>query len=195
MRQMQGFGKRFSALVLPALVAVAATLLGAAGCGSDGEPGGSAPDFSALDRAPEPLGSLYARGDELLPGGVPAFERQLQELRGTPVVVNKWASWCGPCRAEFPYFQAEAAERGTEIAFLGVDANDSEDAARTFLEDLPLPYPSFSDPDEEISELLEGAREFPSTAFYDSKGDLVYVKRGGYGSRADLAADIDRYAN
>ena len=135
------------------------------------------------------------RATRCCPGGVPAFERQLRELRGTPVVVNKWASWCGPCRAEFPYFQAEAAERGTEIAFLGVDANDSEDAARTFLEDLPLPYPSFSDPDEEISELLEGAREFPSTAFYDSKGELVYVKRGGYGSRADLAADIDRYAN
>src|SRR5688572_16191419 len=93
MRQMQGFGRRFSASARPALVAVTAALFGAAGCGSNGEPGSSTADFSALERAPEPLGSLYAKGDALLPGGVPAFERHLRELRGTPVVVNKWASW------------------------------------------------------------------------------------------------------
>jgi cytochrome c biogenesis protein CcmG/thiol:disulfide interchange protein DsbE len=191
---MQGFGKRFDACRALAAAAALAAVLGASSCGADAENGEPAPDFSALERAPEPLGSLYAQGDELIEGGVPAFERQLSELRGVPVVVNKWASWCGPCRAEFPHFQAEAAERGDEVAFLGVDANDSPDAARTFLEDLPLPYPSFSDPDEEIAERLEGAREFPSTAFYDSKGELVYVKRGGYASREDLAADIRRYA-
>jgi cytochrome c biogenesis protein CcmG/thiol:disulfide interchange protein DsbE len=191
---MQGFGKRIGAFRALTAMAALAVVIGASSCGSGNENGGATPDFSALERAREPLGSLYAKGDALIEGGVPAFERQLSELRGVPVVVNKWASWCGPCRAEFPHFQAEAAERGDEIAFLGVDANDSPDAARTFLEDLPLPYPSFSDPDEEIAELLEGAREFPSTAFYDSKGELVYVKRGGYASRADLAADIDRYA-
>jgi cytochrome c biogenesis protein CcmG/thiol:disulfide interchange protein DsbE len=170
--------------------------LAALACGSaDENDAAETPDYSALERAPEPLRSLYARGDALIEGGVPAFERQLEELRGTPVVVNKWASWCGPCRAEFPYFQAEAAERGDEVAFVGIDANDSPDAARTFLEELPLPYPSFSDPDEEIAELLEGTREFPATAFYDSKGELVYVKRGGYASRTDLATDIERYAN
>ena len=45
----------------------------------------------------------------------------------------------------------QAAERGDEVAFLGVDSNDSADAAETFLEELPLPYPSFSDPDDEIA--------------------------------------------
>jgi cytochrome c biogenesis protein CcmG/thiol:disulfide interchange protein DsbE len=181
----------------PAVVAlvVGALAIGAVACGSDEAGPPAAPDFSALEKAPEPLGSLYARGNALLDGGVPAFERQLEELRGHPVVVNKWASWCGPCRAEFPFFQREAVERGRAVAFLGVDSNDAPDAARTFLEDLPLPYPSFSDPDEEIAELLEGAREFPSTAFYDSSGELVHVKRGGYGSQAELVADIERYAN
>ena len=82
----------------------------------------------------------------------------------------------------------------SKVAFLGVDSDDSDDAAETFLEELPLPYPSFSDPDQEIAELLD-AREFPAaTAFYDSDGELAYVHRGGYPAEADLAADIDRYA-
>lgn len=163
------------------------------------DPGAANPDSvagdyeRALDGAPEPLAELYARGDALIDGGAEAFERQLAELEGYPVVVNKWASWCGPCRFEFPFFQSQAARRGDEIAFLGVDTDDSADAARTFLEQLPLPYPSFSDPDGEIARLLD-AREFPSTAFYDAGGELVHVRRGGYASEADLAADVDRYA-
>jgi cytochrome c biogenesis protein CcmG/thiol:disulfide interchange protein DsbE len=191
MRQRSRLMQAFRTALLAAAVAWT-LLLGA--CGEGGEPGGPAPDFSALKQAPEPLGSLYADGDELIEGGVPAYERQLEELRGHPVVVNKWASWCGPCRAEFPFFQREAVKHGDEVAFLGVDAQDAPSAARTFLEELPLPYPSFSDPDEEIAEELEGAREFPSTAYYDSDGELVYVKRGGYASQEDLAADIQRYA-
>jgi cytochrome c biogenesis protein CcmG/thiol:disulfide interchange protein DsbE len=124
---------------------------------------------------------------------VDAFESQLADLRGYPVVVNKWASWCGPCRFEFPFFQAQAAERGEEVAFLGVDSDDDPAAAATFLEELPLPYPSFSDPDQEIARLFD-AREFPATAFYDSDGELVHTRLGGYGSEAELAADIERYA-
>jgi cytochrome c biogenesis protein CcmG/thiol:disulfide interchange protein DsbE len=109
------------------------------------------------------------------------------------VVVNKWASWCGPCRFEFPFFQSLAAEHGERVAFLGIDSNDSEDAARTFLEELPLPYPSFSDPDQEIAGSID-AHQFPATAFFDSRGDHVYTHLGGYASEDDLAAEIERYA-
>jgi cytochrome c biogenesis protein CcmG/thiol:disulfide interchange protein DsbE len=185
-------------LALAALLTVATVALG--GCDSSDDDGGGNPDSRATDYeralagAPPPLAALYAQGNELLGGGVDAYEERLAELRGYPVVVNKWASWCGPCRVEFPYFQELAAERGERIAFLGVNSNDSEDAARTFLEQLPVPYPSYSDPGHEIGDLLEGAREFPTTGFYDSRGDLVYVRRGGYASKQDLAADIERYA-
>ena len=72
--------------------------------------------------------------------------------------------------AEFPYFQTQATKRGAEIAFLGVGSNDSEDALATFLEELPLPYPSYLDPDQEIAKELGGTTAaFPATAFYDSK--------------------------
>ena len=84
-------------------------------------------------------------------------------------------------------------EHGSDVAFLGVDTDDSVDAAETFLSELPLPYPSFSDPDSEIADEL-GLREFPSTVFYDSSGEIAYVRRGGYGSEDELAADIEKYA-
>ncbi len=95
---------------------------------------------------------------------------RLAELEGTPVVVNKWASWCGPCRLEFPFFQSQAEQRGAEVAFLGVLSNDSEDAGATFLEELPLPYPSYLDPDQDIAAEIEAPQNFPATAFYDSQG-------------------------
>jgi thiol-disulfide isomerase/thioredoxin len=147
----------------------------------------------ALADAPPPLARLYAQGNMLLDGGVAAFERQLDDLRGYPVVVNTWASWCGPCRFEFPFFQSQAAKRGTEVAFLGVDSDDSEDAAETFLDEFPVPYPSFSDPDREITRLVK-APYLPSTAFYGVDGGLEYTHIGGYASEDDLAAEIDRYA-
>jgi thiol-disulfide isomerase/thioredoxin len=189
---------------LALLVAIALLALGA--CGENGgaddaDPGSGNPrpaateaEFErALAKAPPPLADLYERGDVLLEGGADAFEAQLRRLRGHPVVVNKWASWCGPCRFEFPFFQSQAIEHGKRVAFLGVDSDDSKEAAETFLEELPLPYPSFSDPDQEIARLFD-AREFPSTGFYDSAGELVYVRRGGYGSEDELAADIERWA-
>ena len=178
-------------------------VLALGGCSDDEEadPGSANPEPAVaeaeLDRAladaPPRLAAVYERANEIVDGGVEAFETQLAELEGIPVVVNKWASWCGPCRFEFPFFQSQVARVGARVAFLGVDSDDDRDAAETFLTELPLPYPSFSDPDSEIADLLD-AREFPSTTFYDSSGEIAYVRRGGYASEDELAADIDEWA-
>ena len=175
----------------------AAAMLTLAACGGDDGGGAAAqpPDFeAALKGAPPELAAIHEQENELLPGGTEAFEARLRELRGTPVVVNKWASWCGPCRAEFPYFQSQAARHGKDVAFLGVNSNDGEDSARDFLAEFPVPYPSYLDPKLEIAALIDAAVEFPATAFYDSKGVLAYVRRGGYDGEDALAADIERYA-
>jgi cytochrome c biogenesis protein CcmG, thiol:disulfide interchange protein DsbE len=181
-------------LLAGVLAAMVGLLLAA--CGSDD--GGSdedAPDYdAALKGSPPKLAALHEQGNELLPGGTEAFEQRLGELRGYPVVVNKWASWCGPCRAEFPHFQSVAARQGKKVAFLGIDSNDGEDSAREFLAEFPVPYPSYIDPDQEIADELEGALAFPATAFYDKDGRLVHVRNGPYSNDDELAADIDRYA-
>lgn len=183
---------------IAALTAVALAVAAVAGCDSndDVDPGNAAdaPDFSAaIEAAPRPLAELYAEGGVLLDGGVDGYEQQLAELEGFPAVVNKWASWCGPCREEFPHLQNQAAERADEVAFVGINSEDSEDAAETFLRDHPLPYPSFSDPDGKIAGSI-GAIEFPATAFYDADGELAHIRRGVYATEEELAADIERYA-
>jgi cytochrome c biogenesis protein CcmG/thiol:disulfide interchange protein DsbE len=187
-------GPASAAFTLASIVMIAAVLWGC-GSGSDDGVGGSAPDYErALAGAPKPLARLYDQANQLLPGGTAAFQRRIAELRGYPVVVNKWASWCGPCREEFPWFQDLSAKLGKRIAFLGVDSEDRADAARTFLRELPVPYPSYSDPGQEIAPYLEATIGFPATVFYDSSGRSVYVKQGQYASRSELAADIRRYA-
>jgi cytochrome c biogenesis protein CcmG/thiol:disulfide interchange protein DsbE len=152
-------------------------------------------DFErALADAPARLARLYAGGDRLIPGGADELHRQLAAVRGYPAVVNVWASWCGPCRFEFPFLQLAAIEHGDRVAFIGVDSFDDDASARTFLDELPLPYPSVTDPDREVWPELS-LRGLPATAFYDSDGERVHVRPGPYTTVDELEADIERYAN
>lgn len=185
-------GRKLRITVL-ALVLIA---LAAAGCGSSesGAGGGAPPDYErALAGSPPRLAALHEQANELLPGGVDAYEKRIEELRGYPVVVNVWASWCGPCRYEFPALQKLSARYGKRVAFLGVDSEDDADAARTFLREEPVPYPSYSDPGKAIAGSI-GALGFPDTAYYDREGDLLYVKQGAYADHAALEEDFRRYA-
>lgn len=179
-----------------ALIALALAALAVAGCGGsdDAAAGSEPPDYERLlAGAPAPLAGLHEQANRLIPGGADAYEQRLAALRGYPVVANIWASWCAPCRHEFPFLQDLAARYGKRVAFLGVDSEDDADAARTFLEGTPVPYPSFSDPDAEIQDSI-GARGLPSTAFYDSAGTLCFLKQGQYRDQADLEADVRRFA-
>jgi cytochrome c biogenesis protein CcmG/thiol:disulfide interchange protein DsbE len=146
-----------------------------------------------LAGAPAPLAALHAQSAQLLGGGVPAFEKRLAALKGHPVVINKWASWCNPCRAEFPAFQQLATERGKEIAFLGLNAGDSAQPARKFLAEYPVPFPSYEDPDEEIAREIKAPANYPVTLFVDAGGKTAFIHQGGYTSKEQLAADVERY--
>ena len=185
--------------VLAALALVAVVVIGLAQAGEESGSPESAPTFDLaqakrdLAGAPPALAALHQQSAAILTGGRKAFEKRLDALRGTPVVINKWASWCGPCRAEFPVFQQVAADRGKTIAFLGVNGADKRPAAERFLAERPLPYPSYEDPDEEISRSLKAAKFYPMTIFVDARGQTAFIKAGEYTTRAELEADIDKY--
>jgi cytochrome c biogenesis protein CcmG/thiol:disulfide interchange protein DsbE len=185
--------------VLAALALVAVVAIGLAQAGGQAERPAADEAFDlaqakrGLAGAPAPLAALHDQSAAILTGGVKAFDERLRELRGTPVVINKWASWCGPCRSEFPVFQRVAAARGKTVAFLGVNGADKRPAAERFLAERPVPYPSYEDPDEEIAETLKAAKYFPMTVFIDARGRTAFIKAGEYTTRAELEADIDRY--
>jgi cytochrome c biogenesis protein CcmG/thiol:disulfide interchange protein DsbE len=177
-------------------VLVLAAILGS-GCGSSegGDYGGSHPDYAkALAGSPPPLAALHKQANDLLPGGTDAYEARLARLHGYPVVVNLWASWCGPCREEFPLLQQLSARYGKKVAFLGVNSQDSDDAAATFLREAPLSYPSYTDPHKDIFAAVGASVGFPDTAFYDKTGELVYLKQGPYSHASELEADVRHYA-
>jgi cytochrome c biogenesis protein CcmG, thiol:disulfide interchange protein DsbE len=179
------------------LLLVVAVAIAVGGCGSSqgGDYGGEHPDYTeALAGSPPPLAALHRQANDLLPGGSDAYEARIDALRGYPAVVNVWASWCGPCRFEFPHFQQAAADYGKRVAFLAIDSEDSDDAAATFLAEAPVPYPSYTDPDKDIGDAIGASLGLPDTAFYDRRGKLVYLKQGPYDDLAELRADIERYA-
>jgi cytochrome c biogenesis protein CcmG, thiol:disulfide interchange protein DsbE len=188
--------KLLAAVALVAVVVIGLTQAGGSGgAGSAGT--GDGFDLAAAQRelagAPAPLAALHAQSNRILDGGTDAFAARLRELRGHPVVINKWASWCGPCRAELPIFQRLATERGKQVAFVGVNARDKRPAAERFAARYPVPYPSYEDPSERIARALEAPSNFPVTVFVDERGRTVFIHQGGYRSAADLAADIDEH--
>ena len=170
--------------LLAGLTALACLTVLAAGCGSEPRAGATATSLSALD----------AQANRLLGGGTAAFQRQLAALRGHAIVVNQWASWCGPCRFEFPFLQRLAKQYRGRVAFLGVDAQDNKGDAETFLKQRPLPYPSYFDLNANVARTFKGGLAWPTTAFYDARGKLVKTHPGAYATQAKLDEDIRRYA-
>ena len=149
------------------------------------------PDYdTVLADSPPKLAAIHEQGGEILDGGVEAFDARLASVEGFAVVVNIWASWCGPCREEFPLFMEESAEWGREVAFLGVDSQDDPDAARTFLGESRVPYPSYSDPDEKIAKSIQAGAGLPITLFFDRSGERQVVKYGPYRSAEESRRDL-----
>jgi thiol-disulfide isomerase/thioredoxin len=173
---------------------VCAALL--AGCGSHAksEAPSKAAEAKAFQGSPPALASVHKDASQLLDGGTAAFKARLAALKGHPVVVNKWAAWCGPCREEFPVFQKVSVQEGKRVAFLGVDSNDNDGDAKHFLKQFPVSYPSYSDPHTKIAATMDAVAAWPTTVIYNSRGKLVNTHFGPYTSASALESDIKRYA-
>src|SRR5947208_7832468 len=96
------------------LAAGTAGLLAGCGAATPATPPGPPP---TRPQAAAALRGVRAQANQLLGGGARAFRRRLAALRSHPVVVNQWASWCGPCRYEFPFFQRLATKYDRRVAF------------------------------------------------------------------------------
>jgi thiol-disulfide isomerase/thioredoxin len=147
-----------------------------------------------LRDSPPPLASLHRQANQLLGGGRSAFSARLQALRGEPLVINKWASWCGPCQREFPVFQTVSLQLGHRVGFLGLDWKDANQAAAAFLRRYPISYPSYEDPDSSLATLVgAGFAGAPQTVFLDRRGHVAYVHAGPYLQDSALVRDVRFY--
>jgi cytochrome c biogenesis protein CcmG/thiol:disulfide interchange protein DsbE len=112
----------------------------------------------------------------------------LRELRGRPVVINFWASWCIPCRDEAPILNASARTHAGEVIFLGVDVQDLKADALAFSREFDTPYVSVRDRGNRAYEDY-GLTGVPETYYLDGRGRIVAHSPGAI-SRASLEAGI-----
>ncbi|MEV7435424.1 TlpA family protein disulfide reductase [Streptomyces griseoviridis] len=160
------------------VLAVAGALL--AGCQAPAPVGDSSPG--------DPLTRTWKEGDriaapDLAGTSLDGDPVRLSDFRGEVVLVNAWASWCGPCRAEAP--ELERIRRkwsGRGLRVLGVDNDSSRDGGRAFQQDVGLGYPSLHDPlGKQLARLPKGVvntRGLPYTIVVDPAGKIAATRTG-----------------
>ncbi|MFP4312304.1 MAG: TlpA family protein disulfide reductase [Nitriliruptoraceae bacterium] len=182
-----------------------ALLLGAlllAGCGGSevvdfgAAPGEDAPRTPADDGVDvfsvDPPEEVPPTGARLVPGGWSEAAAYIaaQAEDGRPTLVNLFASWCAPCRAEMPLL-LEARDANPDIAFLGIDHLDRLEDGEAFVEELGIDFTTIHDIDGEVAFAI-GGRGMPTTAVFDRDGQLVarYVGELGADSLDELLDQV-----
>ena len=120
------------------------------------------------------------------------FQQILSDL-DQPAIVNVWASWCLPCRAEAPLLRTAHSQHSQAIAFIGIDYDDSQRGARLFLDEFDLPFPHYYDPDGDTIAHYGGIG-VPRTYFFTSGDELIYIHNGAIDQQT-LALHIDELLN
>jgi len=129
-------------------------------------------------------------------------EVALEELRGAPLVINFWASWCDPCRAEAELLEAQWRDtRSRDALFVGLDTQDAREDARAFIADFGLTFPHVRDPGNETQRAW-GVTGLPETYFLSRDGrvvghvigtvDAAQLREGIAAARSGRPRDADR---
>lgn len=174
---------------LAAAGAAAALVVLLAGCAG---PANGAAAGTPVASAPTAASASVAATDDVVDGVTvfPVAERQplppiagttltrepldLESLRGNVIVINAWASWCPPCRAEMPEL-ARLAQATPDVAFVGLDVQDRTDAAASLTDQLGIPYPSIVDSDAALLRSIPGVppSALPVTVVVDEQGRIA----------------------
>ena len=143
-------------------------MLATAACGGGPGTGSSQPEARVGQPAP-PITATALDGTTV----------DLASLRGKPVIVNFWATWCGPCRDEFPVFTRKLAELGPSdgLEMVGVLYKDEPDLAQAFLDDMGAAWPSVDDPDGALAKAYRTVAP-PQTYFIDKDGIVRGIQIG-----------------
>lgn len=119
--------------------------------------GNPAPDFTLEDLSGEPV--------------------RLADQLGKVVLINFWATWCGPCRLEMPAFQARAERFASQLAILAVNFDEPAEQVQEFVDEFGLTFPVLLDPGAKVQELYR-VRGYPTTYVVDSEGIIQFVHIG-----------------
>jgi thiol-disulfide isomerase/thioredoxin len=133
---------------------------------------------AAFAGSPPALRALHAQANQLLPATTAEFRGRLAALRGHPVIVNIWGSWCGPCRAELPGLQqVYDTTKASGVAVLGIDVRDDRSAAADFVRDRAITFPSIFDQPGRSLDALSGypRNTVPSTIVLDREHRVAAV--------------------
>ena len=154
--------------------------------------GDSGANIPKLGDAPPP-DKAFALPPATLEGFGGGEEVNLADFRGTPMIVNFWATWCAPCVKEMPEFQAAATEFGDKVQFLGINVEDAPSNAEPYVQRLGIEYPLAIDPRREFYREL-GNIGMPTTLLVDAEG-IVRYRHTGPLDRAQLKELLRTHLN
>ncbi len=167
--------------------ALAIGLLASCGSTTVGNPTPSGATTTATSTVKEKLPTVTLKG---LNGEDPLT---VSDLKGTPTVINLWASWCGPCKTELPILARAHTSYGAKVRMIGIDFDDGDSAAAIDLaRTAGVTYPLYADPKSRVRSDL-AVIGLPQTVFVDGQGTIVATERLAFRSYADLTAAIEKH--
>ncbi len=165
--------------------------LAAPGSGS----GTSRQTTQSLAGSPAPLARLHDQASRIVSGGEAALHARIKSLHGYPIVLNIWASWCGPCQKEFGLFAQASIRYGRRVAFVGADNGDSVADAEAFMRQHHVSYPSYETKTDQLDNIVTGGLQgTPTTVFIRPNGSVAWVHLDPYLSLGALESDVQTYA-
>lgn len=125
----------------------------------------------AATHAPDGAAAAFPSTDFTMykPDGTPL---KLSDLAGQPIVLNFWATWCPPCRAELPDFQAAYETYGDRVTFVMLNVSESIETAQAFFAENGYTFPLYADLDDDASNAY-GVTGIPTTIMYDAAGNIL----------------------